>query len=187
MSTSKGPEDKTQDMNVLTAAENANAQEHELSVRQALHLYPKSVMWSFILSTSVIMEGYDTKLIGTLFAQPTFRKAFGHLTAKGTYEISAPWQSGLGSGGAAGQVIGLMIAGTLSEKYGFRKSLIGGLASMIALIFITFFAHNLIMLEVGQVLFGKTLQICNCVLIGANAWNRHTSWIVSDDNSDLRS
>jgi SP family general alpha glucoside:H+ symporter-like MFS transporter len=147
--------DKDNNMDVLVNAEAANAQEHELSLRQALRLFPKSVMWSFILSTSVVMEGYDTKLISTLFAQPTFRKAFGRETSTGAYEISAPWQSGLGSGSAAGQVIGLLIAGSLSERFGFRKALIAGLFSMIGLIFITFFAHNVTVLCVGQVLFGE--------------------------------
>jgi MFS transporter, SP family, general alpha glucoside:H+ symporter len=138
----------------LAEAQDGLDQEHNLSFFQALKLYPKGVFWSIAMSTAVIMEGYDTKLIGTLFAQPAFQKAYGQLAKADSYQISAPWQSGLSNGESVGILLGLLIAGHISERFGFRKTMIAGLTIAIALIFITFFAPNLIILEIGQTLFG---------------------------------
>ncbi|UKZ46994.1 hypothetical protein TrVGV298_001205 [Trichoderma virens] len=143
----------------ISDAQDANAQEHDLTFFQALSLYPTGVFWSIVMSTAVVMEGYDTKLIGTLFAQPTFQKAFGQEVKPGSYQISAPWQTGLSNGSSAGQLIGLLLAGYVSERFGFRKTMLLGMMSVIGLIFITFFAPSLTVLEVGQVLFGIPLGL----------------------------
>jgi SP family general alpha glucoside:H+ symporter-like MFS transporter len=143
----------------LTDAQDAITQEHELTFFQALKLYPKGVFWSIVMSTAVIMEGYDTKLMGTLFAQPAFQKAYGRLVKADSYQISAPWQTGLSNGSAAGNLLGLLIAGYISERFGFRKTMIAGLTVVIGFIFITFFAPSLAVLEVGQTLFGEFLHL----------------------------
>ena len=137
-------------------AQDGSAQEHDLTLIQGLKLYPKAVFWSVVMSTAVIMEGYDTKLIGTLIAQPVFQKTYGQPAGGGTYQISAPWQTGLSDGSAGGQLLGLLLGGYLSERFGFRKTTIGGLVVIIGLIFMTFFAPNIVVLEVGQSLFGKS-------------------------------
>lgn len=41
----------------------AIAKEHNLTLRQGLKAYPKAIMWSLLLSSAVIMEGYDTILV----------------------------------------------------------------------------------------------------------------------------
>jgi SP family general alpha glucoside:H+ symporter-like MFS transporter len=48
-----------------------------------------------------------------------------------------------------------LLAGYVSERFGFRKTVVGGLVVITALLFITFFAPNLIVLEIGQVLLGE--------------------------------
>ncbi|KAB5578663.1 general substrate transporter [Coniochaeta sp. 2T2.1] len=138
-------------------ARNANSQEHELTLLQALRMYPRAVFWSLIMSTAVVMEGYDTKLIGTLFAQPAFQKAYGKQASTGSFQVSAPWQTGLSNGATGGQLIGLLMAGYLCERFGFRITMISGLSTVVALIFMTFFAANLVVLEIGQTLFGISL------------------------------
>lgn len=138
----------------LADAQDANNQEHELTLLQAIKVYPKAVGWSLILSTTLIMEGYDTKLMNSLFAQPAFQEAYGNLQADGSYEISASWQAGLMNGSTAGQIVGLLIAGYISERFGFRKTMITALIITICFIFIQFFATGLIMLEVAQILLG---------------------------------
>ncbi|KAL6836790.1 general substrate transporter [Trichoderma sp. SZMC 28015] len=143
----------------ISDAQDANTQEHDLTFFQALSLYPTGVFWSIVMSTAVVMEGYDTKLIGTLFAQPTFQRAFGQEVKPGSYQISAPWQTGLSNGSSAGQLLGLLLAGYVSERFGFRKTMLAGMMSVIGLIFITFFAPSLAVLEVGQVLFGIPLGL----------------------------
>ena len=149
----------------LADAQDAIAQEHDLSFSQALKLYPKGVFWSIVMSTAVVMEGYDIKLIGTLFAQPAFQKAYGQLVKADSYQILAPWQAGLSNGSSVGQLFGLLIAGYISERYGFRRTMITGLAIIIPVIFITFFAPNLVVLEVGQILFGEFLDVSPCSLL----------------------
>ena len=143
------------EVEVVANAQDATLQEHDLGLREAIRLYPKSIFWSLVMSTAVIMEGYDTKLIGTLFAQPVFRKKYGYLAkAPDSYQISAPWQIGLTDGSACGQLLGLLLAGYISERYGFRKTVINGLILISALLFIPFFSPNLTVLVVGQILLG---------------------------------
>lgn len=146
----------TTEISRLADAVDGTTQEHDLGFFQALQLYPKGVFWSIVMSTAVIMEGYDSKLIGTLFAQPAFQKAYGEHVKGDSYQITAPWQSGLSNGSAVGQLCGLLIAGYVSERFGFRKTALAGLTVIIGFIFITFFAPNLTVLEVGQTLFGKS-------------------------------
>lgn len=51
-------------------AKNAARHEHELTVRDALRLYPKAIIFSIIFSSAVIMEGYDLSLMGSFFGFP---------------------------------------------------------------------------------------------------------------------
>ncbi|KAL7788953.1 general substrate transporter [Trichoderma ceciliae] len=143
----------------ISDAQDANAQEHDLTFFQALSLYPKGVFWSIVMSTAVVMEGYDTKLIGTLFAQPTFQQKFGQEVKPGSFQITAPWQTGLSNGSTVGQLLGLLLAGYVSEKFGFRKTMLAGLMIVIGFIFITFFTPGLVVLEIGQILFGIPLGL----------------------------
>ncbi|RFU24727.1 hypothetical protein B7463_g11614, partial [Scytalidium lignicola] len=139
--------------------EDATNKDHELTILQAFKIYPKAVAWSAVLSASCIMDGYDTKLIGSLFAQPAFCKAYGELQPDGTYQITAAWQSGLNNGSNCGQMIGLCFAGFLTERFGFRKTMIATLLVIPCIIFIQFFAPNLTVLEVGQILLGIPLGV----------------------------
>ncbi|RMJ07019.1 hypothetical protein CDV36_013380 [Fusarium kuroshium] len=100
------------DRQMSEQAQAANEHEHSLTVRQALKAYPWAVAWSLTVSLSIIMEGYDTILIGSLYAYPTFARRFGSLDGStGTYQIPTPWQSAMGSGPQAGAIIGALING----------------------------------------------------------------------------
>ncbi|KAM5369995.1 hypothetical protein ACJZ2D_008678 [Fusarium nematophilum] len=143
----------------LADAQDATAQEHDMTLRSALKLYPKAALWSLAMSSTIIMEGYDTMLVGNLYAQPAFQRRYGVHIKGDTYEIPSAWQAGLGNGSACGQLIGLLLAGYVSERFGFRKTMMAGLSAIIGLIFITFFAPSLPVLEVGQILFGIPLGL----------------------------
>lgn len=97
--------------------------------------------------------------MGNLYAQPAFAKRFGRITKKGSYEIPAKWQIGLGNGSTCGQLLGLIASGWLSERFGLRKTMIGGLTMTIGFIFILFFANSLPMLLAGQILFGMLEEL----------------------------
>jgi len=51
-------------------ASKATRREHELSVKDAIRLYPKAIGFSLIFSTAIIMEGYDLSLLGSLYGYP---------------------------------------------------------------------------------------------------------------------
>ncbi|KIW65010.1 hypothetical protein PV04_07302 [Phialophora macrospora] len=139
---------------VVQDAQAAAEIEHELGLLKSIRLYPKAIGWSVLLSTAIIMEGYDLLLMGSFYAQPPFQKRYGKQLDDGTYQIPAPWQSGLSNGASAGSIIGLMANGYISERFGFKRTMLGALALITALIFIPFFAPSLEVLVVGQVLMG---------------------------------
>jgi SP family general alpha glucoside:H+ symporter-like MFS transporter len=139
---------------LLDEARCATQSEHELTFLRALRLYPKAIAWSMFLSLAIIMEGYDMKLVGSLFAQPAFQEKYGQQLPDGTYEISASWQAGLSNGASIGSLMGLLINGYLSERFGFRQTMLASLALITATIFIPFFAPSIEVLQVGQVLMG---------------------------------
>ena len=141
---------------LISDAEQANTKDHDLTILQAFKIYPKAVAWSALLSAACIMDGYDLKLIGLLFAQPAFVKAYGKRLPNGTYSVDAAWQQGLNNGSNIGQMIGLTFAGHLTERFGFRKTMIGTLLVAPCIIFIQFFASSLAVLEVGQILLGES-------------------------------
>lgn len=44
-------------------AQDADAQDRSLTIKQAVKKYKKAVFWAMILSTSLIMEGYDVVIV----------------------------------------------------------------------------------------------------------------------------
>ncbi|KAK2598390.1 hypothetical protein N8I77_011810 [Diaporthe amygdali] len=138
-----------------TRAQNAASEEKTMSLRQALKLYPKAIGWSVLLSSTLIMEGYDLALLGSLYASPQFNKKFGVWNDSAEkYAVPASWQSALSNGARAGEVIGLLINGIASDRFGYRKTMIASLCAMIAFIFVLFFAPNIQVLVLGEVLCG---------------------------------
>ncbi len=54
----------TKGMNeIIHNAKNATDKEHKMSLWQGLKLYPKAVGWSMLISTCIVMEGYDLCLL----------------------------------------------------------------------------------------------------------------------------
>jgi SP family general alpha glucoside:H+ symporter-like MFS transporter len=132
--------------------------EHAMTFREGVRLYPKAIFFSFALSLAVIMEGYDTYLLGNFYGMSAFAKKFGSPAGikdgVQTYQVQPQWQSALGNGSAAAQIIGLFLNGIISERIGYRKTMIGSLMFIMCMIFILFFAVNVKMLLVGYVLCG---------------------------------
>jgi SP family general alpha glucoside:H+ symporter-like MFS transporter len=136
-------------------AKQAAIDEHALTLWSALQKYPKAVMWSILVSTAIIMEGYDIVLITSLFAQPAFLQRYGeHVAGTDTYSLSAAWQAGLSNGTGIGTIIGAFSNGYFAHKFGYRKVLLASLFSIVAFVFIPFFATSLPILLVGQILCG---------------------------------
>jgi MFS transporter, SP family, general alpha glucoside:H+ symporter len=96
----------------------------------------------------------DTSLLGSFYGYPTFQKKFGNRLPDGTYQLTASWQSGLQAAVQVGEIIGLWIAGILAQRYGYKKTMIGALIFMVAVVFMNFFAQNLAMLFCAYLLCG---------------------------------
>jgi len=135
-------------------AQDASTQEHQMTIRQSITIYKPAIWICFFWSASVIMQSFNITLIPSFFAQEQFSEKFGILSAEGKYEISAGWRTGLTVGALIGEMIGLVLSGIISEKYGYRKTMIGALIATTGFIFIPFFANSIEALLVGQILGG---------------------------------
>lgn len=56
------------------SADSKDATEYEtnMSVGTALKLYKHGVLWSLLMSTAIIMEGFDVILLGNFYGLPSF-------------------------------------------------------------------------------------------------------------------
>ncbi|CAI4063129.1 alpha-glucoside permease SKDI_07G5390 [Saccharomyces kudriavzevii IFO 1802] len=138
--------------NAADDANEANSEEKSMTLRQALKQYPKAALWSILVSTTLVMEGYDTALLSALYALPVFQRKFGSLSSDGTYEINSQWQIGLNMCVLCGEMIGLQITGYMVECMGNRYTMITALGLLTAYIFILYYCRSLAMIAVGQVL-----------------------------------
>ncbi|KAM3075836.1 hypothetical protein ACMFMG_007960 [Clarireedia jacksonii] len=93
-------------------AQIAAQDEHELTVWQAFRTHKKAIIWSLLVSTAIIMEGYDIVLINSFFAQTAFARKYGdYIPSTNSYQISASWQAGLGNAVGIGTIIGAFANG----------------------------------------------------------------------------
>ncbi|PNP44994.1 hypothetical protein TGAM01_v206311 [Trichoderma gamsii] len=129
--------------------------EHELSPFQAVRRYPRAVLWCLLISMCVIMEGYDTSLLSNFYAYPEFAKRYGKFNEiSGNYQLSAPWQAGLGNASGVGSFFGTLLNGYLVHRFGHLRVITGALFCLTCFIFIVFFAPNNKVLLVGEFLCG---------------------------------
>ncbi|KAI2730781.1 hypothetical protein CBS147332_2633 [Penicillium roqueforti] len=105
------------------------------------------------------MEGYDVVLIGSFFAFPAFNLKYGELMSDGKYGLAASWQASLTNAMSCGQIVGLFVNGIVSERYGYRKTLMACLATTVGFIFILFFAPNVQTLVAGELLMGPPQRL----------------------------
>lgn len=153
------------DDNLVHDAKLATSKEHRMTLWQGLRLYPHAVGWSLLISSAIIMEGYDVVLMGSFFGFPAFNQKYGHLMKNGSYGLSAAWQSGLANAMNCGQILGLFANGIISERFGYRRTMMCSLVATVAFIFILFFAQNVQTLLVGEILMGIPLGVYQTVSV----------------------
>ncbi|KAI1873473.1 hypothetical protein JX265_005095 [Neoarthrinium moseri] len=137
-------------MTLVSEANEANEREKGMKLSTAFKTYPKAIAWSMILSACLIMEGYDTSIIGSYTAYPAFRDKFGTLGPSGKITIPSDWQNGISGAINVGEIIGLQIAGWVSERYGYRYTILSALVAITGFIFFPFFASSLTVFLVGE-------------------------------------
>ncbi|KAL1890874.1 hypothetical protein Sste5346_008015 [Sporothrix stenoceras] len=139
---------------VVGFAKSAAEKEHKMTLMEGIRLYPKAIAWSMLISTCIVMEGYDVCLINNFYAFDQFNRKYGTQLPNGDYQVSAAWQSGLSNGANCGELIGLLLNGWISERFGYRYTVIGCLVLVTAWISIFFTAKNTAALLVAEILCG---------------------------------
>jgi SP family general alpha glucoside:H+ symporter-like MFS transporter len=148
----KVEESKASFRNDAVEAENI---EHSMTVLEACKAYPMACFWAFIMSFTIIMESYDVFLINNFVALGAFKERYGiYHEATNEWVIATKWQSALQCSGQLGALIGVMLAGDLTSRVGYRWATIIGLMLLNAMIFVSYFANSLPVFFVGQLLEG---------------------------------
>lgn len=86
-------EDPASDSSTTKVIHNAKAateKEQSMTLLQGIRLYPKAVLWSVLISTCIVMEGYDISLVTNFYAFDQFNRKYGQLQADGSYQVTAP-------------------------------------------------------------------------------------------------
>lgn len=139
---------------VIRNAKNATDAEHKMTLLQGIKLYPKAIAWSMLISTCIVMEGFQVCLLPNFYAFPQFRQKYGTYTPGVGYQVSAAWQSGLSNGANVGSIIGLILNGWISERIGYRYTVMGCLVLITCFISILFTAQRVETLLAGEILMG---------------------------------
>ncbi|KAJ4123038.1 hypothetical protein NW768_010030 [Fusarium equiseti] len=150
---------------VIDHARAAADKEQKMTLMQGIKLYPKAVGWSILISTCIVMEGFDIVLVNNFYAFPQWNKKYGTLQPDGTYQVSAAWQAGLSNGANVGSIIGLFLNGWLSERFGYRYTIIGCLIWLSACITLFFTAQNVQMLLAAEILCGLPWGIFQTICV----------------------
>lgn len=139
---------------VLAFAKSASDKEQSMTLLQGIKTYPKAIFWSMLISTCIVMEGYDICLINNFYAFDQFNRKYGTKLADGTYQVSAAWQAGLSNGANVGELIGLLINGYVSERFGYRWTVIACLGLVACWTALFFTAQNVQTLLAAEILCG---------------------------------
>lgn len=124
-----------------------------------------------------------------------FCRKYGEQLPDGTWQIPPAWQAGLSNGANVGEIIGLFINGFVSEKFGYRYTVMTCLILIIGFTAIFFTAQSVIDLQIAEVLCGipwgvfQTLtityasEVCPVALRGYckfEWWERHLLVMMAD-------
>ena len=139
---------------VVDDAKAASDKEHNMTLLQGIRLYPKAVAWSMLISTCIVMEGYDVCLLNSFYGFPPFNRKYGVQLADGSYQVPARWQAGLSNGANVGEIIGLLINGWVSERFGYRYTVMACLIVIAAVTAVFFTAQSVTSILVAEILCG---------------------------------
>lgn len=141
------------DSDLMELAYDAENAEHEMSAWTAVKTHPMACFWAFLMCFTIVMESFDMFLNGNFVAQDAFKARYGVLHGD-KKTIETKWQSALFQSGQCGAFVGVLIAGPITNRLGYRWTTMLGLMMMNATIFVSFFADSLAVLTVGQALEG---------------------------------
>ncbi|KAL0945005.1 MFS maltose permease [Colletotrichum truncatum] len=159
--------------------------ERQMTVRESFRFWPKAILFSFIISLAIIMEGYDTNLMSNFYVFPAFQKRYGdQVNADGDPIVSARWQTIINNGVQVGSILGLILNGFITEWIGYKKTMVVSMIAMIGAVFIPFFSNGLPMFLAGALIQGipwgifQTLAVTYAADICPTALRAYmTSWV----------
>ncbi|OCF32083.1 hypothetical protein I316_06239 [Kwoniella heveanensis BCC8398] len=132
-------------------------QQKGLTVKQGLLRYRGAVMWSALMTLTIVMEAYDYGMMGSLFGFPAFAQKFGDRLPSGKYNVSAGMQSVLKQVTKAGQLVGLAATGPLLDRFGYKWTMLLSLSCIAPVVVMQFLAPNVKVLIAAQLLIGIPL------------------------------
>ena len=71
----------TDTIDLINHARHSDAQDRQLTVREAVRKYKKACLWAMLLSTSLIMEGYDLVIVSNIALRRPSRSRWPHIIA----------------------------------------------------------------------------------------------------------
>ncbi|CAN6642496.1 maltose permease Mal31p [Trichomonascus vanleenenianus] len=163
--------------------------EKNMSLFEGLRTYPRAVFWCLVVAFTVVMDGYDTALLGSFYAYPQFKEKYGDWYGD-HYEIPARWQTGLSMTGSVSGIIGIMLCGQIIERIGHRKMILGLFVYTAGVIFMYVFAPNRVVLLIAGLLFGVATgifsvlaptyasEVCPVVLRGYLTTFINACWVI---------
>jgi SP family general alpha glucoside:H+ symporter-like MFS transporter len=125
--------------------------EKSMPLRECMRQHWRALLWGMVLSLALVMDGYDGAVTLSFFGLPSFKKEFGSVH-DGKLGIPANWQAALPLVGMPGSFFGLFITGYCQDKFGSRRTYMGGMVFVICVVFLFVFVQSLGMLLAAQAL-----------------------------------
>lgn len=142
---------------LIDQAYEGTGQEHALGTMEAVRIYWKAVILTVVVTTSIIMRGYDASVAPSFIALPAFRNRYGYPVKGHGNQVPAQWQSALGVATVVGQVFGSYLITFPMDRYGRRLTLIVCLILTSAIIPMQAFAPSIQVLTAGEYIGGFIL------------------------------
>lgn len=139
----------------VAEAQTAFTAEREEGFLRAIKDNKRAILWSLLISTAIIMEGYDTALLPQFYGYPSFRKHYGqYFPNLDSYQLTGPWQAGLSNGVNVGVIIGGFLNGWAVNRFGYKRTMIVAMTFIAGALFVVFFSPNVKVLLAGEILCG---------------------------------
>jgi SP family general alpha glucoside:H+ symporter-like MFS transporter len=119
----------------------------------AVRRYPRSFLWALFFFISLVSCGYGSLVIPSFYGVPHFVDKYG-VMVDGQMDIASDWKFALLVGTPAGQIIGGLLSGWPSEKWGRKKVMFACNVAIIAFVGMQLFSGSLGMLCAANILLG---------------------------------
>jgi MFS transporter, SP family, general alpha glucoside:H+ symporter len=141
----------------------ATLSEHNLTLGEALLKYNKAVLWSMLVSVSIIMRAYDIEITSNFFALLAFKQHMGEYIPGHGYQVPSNWQVAMYMGPIVGQVVGAWAVVVPMDRIGRKRTLAIYLVMTTALVFMQVFASNRNVLNASMYLAGIIWRVYHVI------------------------